>query len=55
MAIKKKTARKRTPVAVIPAGAVENLIFDVRGVKVMVDADLAAEKDKLDAILTLAA
>jgi hypothetical protein len=42
MAIKRNTKRKRAAVAIIPAGAIENLIFDVRGLKVMVDADLAA-------------
>lgn len=47
MATKKAQKRKRStsPIAVIPAGAVESLIFDVRGVKVMVDADLAAIYD----------
>lgn len=37
----KRTPKTAAP-AIIPAGAIENLIFDVRGVKVMVDADLAA-------------
>lgn len=37
-----KRRRKASELAIIPAGAIENLIFDVRGVKVMVDADLAA-------------
>jgi hypothetical protein len=41
----KRTAKGKTgkpELAILPAGAIENLIFDVRGVKVMVDADLAA-------------
>ena len=44
MAKRKKTAtkRKKIEMAILPAGAIENLIFDMRGVKVMVDADLAA-------------
>lgn len=43
-AVKKTARRKRKgpEVAIIPAGAIENLIFEIRGVKVMVDADLAA-------------
>ncbi|MBP6392620.1 MAG: ORF6N domain-containing protein [Flavobacteriales bacterium] len=43
-------AKKPTPkrkfkareLTILPAGAIEGLIFDMRGVKVMVDADLAA-------------
>ncbi len=38
----KKRARRSSGGIILPAGAVENLIFDIRGVKVMVDADLAA-------------
>lgn len=37
-----KRKRKAPELAIIPAGAIENLIFEIRGVKVMVDADLAA-------------
>ena len=37
-----KRKRKSPELAIIPAGAIENLIFEIRGVKVMVDADLAA-------------
>lgn len=33
---------KAAELAILPAGAIEGLIFDVRGAKVMVDADLAA-------------
>ena len=39
-AVKRK--RKSPELAIIPAGAIENLIFEIRGVTVMVDADLAA-------------
>jgi hypothetical protein len=42
MGTKRTTRRGKAEVAIIPAGAIENLIFDMRGVKVMVDADLAA-------------
>ena len=42
MATKRRSKRKPVEMAIIPAGAIENLIFDLRGVKVMVDADLAA-------------
>jgi hypothetical protein len=37
-----KKGSRGSDVAIIPAGAIQNLIFDVQGVKVMVDADLAA-------------
>jgi len=43
--VAKKTAkrkRKSLELAIIPAGAIENLIFDIRGLKVVVDADPAA-------------
>ena len=43
--VAKKTAKRKCKspeLAIIPAGAIENLIFDIRGLKVMVDADLAA-------------
>ena len=41
MGVKRSSKRKPVEAAIIPAGAIENLIFDLRGVKVMVDADLA--------------
>lgn len=43
--VAKKTAKRKgksPELAIIPAGAIENLIFDIRGLKVVVDADLAA-------------